>query len=152
MKEKLIKFLKTEKFRKLFYYSLHGIGTTIISLASFQLFLYLKIQYLIAFTLSWIFANSYAYFATRKIVFNSKANTFDLIKKEYFNFMTGRFITYIFNCITLFIAVSIFKFDAFISNIVISMIIIVLNYFVGKFIVSKTNSKKSNKIFNIDEL
>ena len=152
MQKKIDKILKSKKFRKLFYYSLHGIGTTIISLSSFQLFLYIKFHYLIAFTLSWIFANSYAYFATRKIVFESKADTVSLIKKEYFNFMAGRFLTYIFNYISLYICVSIFKFDPFISNVFISMIIIVLNYFVGKFVMSKTKTKQSNNFFNIDEM
>lgn len=152
MKKKFTEILKTKRFRKLFYYSLHGIGTTIISLSTYQLFLFLKIQYLISFTLSWIFANSYAYFATRKIVFESTASTLELIKKEYLSFMGGRFLTYIFNYISLYIAVSLFKFDPFISNIFISMIIIVLNYFVGKFVMSKSKKRNSKTTFNIDEI
>lgn len=153
MLKKLKDFLHSNKFTKLFYYSLHGIGTTIISLATYQLFLVMKMNYLLAFTISWLLANSYAYFSTRKIVFESTADTPNLIMKEYFEFMFGRFLTYIFNYIGLYIAVSVFKFHPFYSNVIISMIVIVLNYFVGTFIMKKSKRKKrKDSFFDLDEM
>ncbi len=152
MLEFIKNFLKSDKFTKLFYYSLHGIGTTIISLSTYQLLLVIKVNYLLAFTISWLLANSYAYFSTRKIVFESTADTAKLIFKEYFEFMFGRFLTYIFNYIGLYIAVSKLNFHPFYSNVVISMIVIVLNYFVGAFIMKKSKKKRHKKVFDIDEI
>ncbi|MEG0073411.1 MAG: GtrA family protein [Clostridia bacterium] len=143
--------LKHSKYKKLYYYSLHGIGTTIISLATYQFFLYIKMQYIIAFSLSWIFANSYAYFSTRRSVFDSNADTGKQITKEYFKFMCGRFVTYIVNALMLFVAVDFMHYDPFISNIFISLIIIVLNYFIGNFIIKGNDSSLSEK-FDIDEI
>ena len=127
--------IQNEKLKKLIYYSFHGGVTTIISLISFKLLLIINIQYILAFTLSWILTNSYAYFSTRKTVFDSTATTKSEKISECIKFLFGRFLTYIFNTICLSICVEQFNFDPFISNVFISMIVIVLNYFVSKLVI-----------------
>lgn len=140
-KNNLKDIIKNEKFKKLFYYSFHGVITTIISLVTFKIFLLLNIQYIIAFSLSWIMTNTYAYVSTRKTVFDSIAETRKEKFEEGAKFLGGRFLTYIFNTALLFVCVDILHYDPFISNIFISMIVIVLNYFVSKFVI-KTDKEQ----------
>ena len=49
----------------------------------------------------------------------------------------GRTFTYGINLILLMIMVDLFKFDKFYSNAVITIIVIILNFFVGDFVINK---------------
>ena len=128
---------KILKNRKFFYYGVSGILTTIISLITYKFFLMIKLQYILAFTFSQILAITFAFFSTRKCVFNSKAMNKREISKEYIRFLMGRTFTYGINLILLMIMVDLFKFDKFYSNAVITIIVIILNFFVGDFVINK---------------
>ena len=127
-----------KKVSKVVLYVICGGITTIISFVSFKLFLdYLNMQYILAFSLSWVLAVTFAFFSTRKSVYESKAKNKKEKSEEYARFIIGRIITYIVNLVLLMIAVEIFKFDEFYSNIVITVIVIILNYFVGDIMINK---------------
>lgn len=132
-----------EKFKKLVAYGISGVITTIISFVSFKIFLdVIKMQYILAFSLSWILAVTFAYFSTRKRVYASKANNKKEKTNEYLRFIIGRVITYVINLVLLMVAVEIFKFDEFYSNVVITILVIILNYFVGDIMINKLIKKK----------
>lgn len=140
--------LEKEKIKKLLSYGISGVITTIISFVSFKIFLdYVKLNYIIAFSLSWILAVTFAYLSTRVRVYESKAKTKKDKTFEYTRFLIGRIITYVINLVLLMIAVEVFKFDEFWSNAVITIIVIILNYFVGNIMINitkiggKTNDK-----------
>lgn len=139
---KIKKILENKKvMRKIIAYGVSGVITTIICLASFKLFLSLM-QYIWAFTLSWLLAITFAFISTRKQVYDSKAKNGKEILMEYLRFLIGRIITYIVNLVLLVIAVEIFKLDEFYSNIVISIIVIILNYFIGDIMINKLKKVK----------
>lgn len=140
--------LEKEKIKKLLSYGISGVITTIISFVSFKIFLdYVKLNYIIAFSLSWILAVTFAYLSTRVRVYESKAKTKKDKTFEYTRFLIGRIITYVINLVLLMIAVEVFRFDEFWSNAVITVIVIILNYFVGNIMINitkilgKTNDK-----------
>ena len=118
--------------------------TTLISFISFKVFLdWLKMQYVLAFSLSWILAVTFAFLSTRKKVYDSKAKNKKEISNEYIRFIIGRVITYVINLVLLMVAVEIFKFDEFYSNVVITIIVIILNYFVGDIMINKLKKENS---------
>lgn len=134
---------KTEKMAKIIAYGISGAITTIISFVSFKIFLdYLNMQYIIAFTISWLLAVTFAFFSTRKKVYESKAVGKKEKTEEYIRFIIGRVITYIVNLLLLMIAVELFKLDEFYSNVVITVIVIILNYFVGDIMINKLRRVK----------
>lgn len=132
-----------EKIRKLVVYGISGVITTIISFVTFKVFLdVIMMQYVLAFSLSWILAVTFSYLATRKSVYDSKAKNKKEAIGEYLRFIIGRIFTYIVNLVFLVIAVDIFKFDEFYSNVVITIVVIILNYFVGDFMINKLKKEK----------
>lgn len=135
----MLKKIKENKtIIKIIVYGISGAITTLISFVTFKIFLdYLNMQYVLAFTLSWILAVTFAFFSTRKKVYESKAAGKKEKTEEYIRFIIGRVITYIVNLVLLMIAVEIFKLDEFYSNVVITVVVIILNYFVGDIMVNK---------------
>lgn len=142
--EKYINILKELmiKYDKYVSYLICGGITVVISVVTFKLFLILNIKYVIAFTLSQIIAITFAFFATRKRVYNSKAIRKREIAEESVKFFIGRAFTYIVNLVLLMIAVDAFKLDEFYSNLVITVIVIILNYFIGDIMINKLNIRK----------
>lgn len=142
--EKYSKMMKNiiEKYKKYINYLISGVITVIISVVTFKIFLMLNIKYVIAFTMSQIIAIAFAFFATRTRVYDSKAKN----KKEIFNeslkFFIGRAFTYVVNLVLLMIAVDVFKLDEFYSNLVITIIVIILNYFIGDLMINKLKLSK----------
>lgn len=128
---------------KIIAYGISGVITTIISFVSFKLFLdYLNMQYILAFSFSWVLAVTFAFFSTRKRVYESKAESKKEKSEEYIRFIIGRIITYIINLVLLMISVEIFKLDEFYSNVVITVIVIILNYFVGDIMINKLRRER----------
>lgn len=140
---KIIKNI-TEKYKKYINYLISGVITVIISVVTFKIFLLLNIKYVIAFTMSQIIAIAFAFLATRKRVYDSKAKGKKEIFKESLKFFIGRAFTYVVNLVLLMIAVDIFKFDEFYSNLVITVIVIILNYFIGDIMINKLKLNNIN--------
>lgn len=129
------------KIKKIIIYGISGVITTIISFTTFKLFLSFM-QYIFAFSLSWLLAVTFAYLSTRKSVYESAADNKKEKTNEYLRFIIGRIITYVVNLILLVIAVEVFKFDEFYSNAVITIIVIILNYFIGDIMINKLRKVK----------
>ena len=139
----ITKILEVNKTKKIIVYCISGAITTLISFVSYKMFLdYLNMQYILSFTLSWILAVTFAFFSTRKKVYESKAVGKKEKTEEYIRFIIGRVITYVINLVLLMIAVEIFKLDDVYSNIVITVIVIILNYFVGDLMINKLRRVK----------
>lgn len=125
-----------EKLKKIIAYGISGTITTIIVFVTFKIFLAFM-QYILAFSLSWLLGVTFAYLATRKSVYDSKANNKKEKLWEYLRFILGRIFTYVVNLVLLMVAVEIFKLDEFCSNVVITIIVIILNYFIGDIMINK---------------
>lgn len=79
-----------------------------------------------------ILAIIFAYVTNRKFVFESKANTFETILKEIVEFFTARLFTLVLGEFILHYGVTYFNFDPRIAKIVVTIIIIVINYIFSK--------------------
>ena len=152
MKYKIKNYLNSEKGKKLIYYGISGAITTVISFVTYKVFLdVLKLHYVLAFSMSWILAVTFAYLSTRVNVYDSKADSKKEKASEYVRFIIGRVITYLVNLGLLVIAVEWLGLDKFWSNVVITIIVIILNYFIGNLTINflKIQNIKS-LVSNID--
>lgn len=112
-------------------YTLFGLVTTAISLGSYKLFLMLGIHYILATTLSTLVAIIFAFMTNRKYVFESEG---DLIS-EGIKFISGRMVVFIIETMILVVAVSWMKLDEFYSKVIVTVLVIVVNYLYSKFVV-----------------
>ena len=151
MKEKIIGLMKKD----IILYGIFGALTTIVNLVTFWILESLlnwneNISNFIAIVLSILFA----YFTNRIWVFNSTAKGYKEKISEFIRFISGRIVTMIIE----FVGCSIlFKtaIPTMISKLVITIIVIILNFFISKFFAFKSvknrkrrNTKNEKNIYN----
>lgn len=125
------------KIREISLYTVFGGLTTLISILTYKLFLVFNIHYVIATTLSATIAVIFAYITNRIYVFKSKGS----ILEESIKFFSGRILVFIIETFVLIILVSWMKFDEFYSKIIVTTLVVILNYLYSKLIVFKKGGK-----------
>lgn len=115
-------------------YLIVGGLTTVVSIASYNIFRFFIENITICTILSWICAVLFAYITNRIFVFNSKEKN---IIKEIASFTASRIFSLIVEIIVMFILTSIFKINDRIAKIIVQFIIVVLNYITSKIFVFK---------------
>ena len=114
--EKLNELIKKVLTKEVILYIIFGVLTTIVTCVLF------------------------AYFTNRKFVFNSTANTFKEKFQEFYKFMLGRDFTMVIEAVGFYLLFSIIGIQEMISKVLISIIVIILNFFISKFFAfKKTN-------------
>lgn len=144
MRDRIIKFLKSETWLYLFF----GFMTTIVNYVSFwlalQLLGYDKI--LVVNTISFVCAVIFAYVTNKIFVFNSKSWKWDVLKTEIPSFLSARILSYLFEQAGLYLCADVLHLERFsllgvdgvlISKVVLSFLVVILNWFVSKFYIFK---------------
>jgi len=136
---KFTEILKNKKFMvHIIKYLLFGVLTTIFSLGTF--FVLIKTTNLnenICNFLSIVVGILSAYTLNREYVFESKEKN---ILKEFSKFVMARIFSSAFDMITFFIFATCLSLNEMIVKIVISVVVIILNYILSKLIVFKKKS------------
>lgn len=146
--KKINKFIKKILTREIIFYIIFGILTTIVNiLVSYILKTIFEIEGNLASTIGIICSIIFAYFTNRKLVFNSEANKFKEKFVEFGKFVFGRAFTMIIEILGVFFLNNIIHmfYSLFDENIaylinkcIITVIVIVLNFFISKFFAFKT--------------
>lgn len=138
-----------EKFctKEVILYIIFGALTTVVNIVtSYILKAFFQIEGNIASTIGIIVCVLFAYFTNRKLVFNSQAVTIKEKLTEFWKFSLGRAFTMIIEIIGVFLLndvihafYSIFSDNTayLINKLIISVIIIILNFFISKFFAFK---------------
>lgn len=130
----LKKFLTIEIVLYIFF----GILTTVVNIGSFAIFTScLKIEENIANAMAIILSVLFAYFTNKDLVFNSKAHGLKQKFYEFFKFMLGRAFTMIVELIGFYILFNLIGIPKLISKTVITILVIILNFFISKFFAFK---------------
>jgi putative flippase GtrA len=132
------KIIDNELYSRLIRYGLIGGLTTVVSLVVYWIFLYpLNFNPNIANIISIVCAVIFAYIANKKYVFRSKCNNIKEVFIEALSFFSARAVTIGIEILGIFILYSYCKLDAMFSKIVITIIVIILNYIFSRFITFK---------------
>ena len=140
--EKLKKLLN----REVIFYIIFGVLTTLVNIiTSYVLKAFLHVEANIASTIGIILSILFAYFTNRKWVFNSEADTIRKKLIEFFKFIFGRAFTMIIEIVGVFLLNDVLHaFYNFGDNIgflidkcIITVIVIILNFFISKFFAFK---------------
>lgn len=122
--------------KQIINYLICGFLTVIVSIVSYTIFTRLfSINYILSNILSWILAVTFAFFTNRIYVFKSKKKN---VLNEFICFYISRFFSLLIEVVIMYILVEIFCINDLICKFFTQIIVIVLNYFLSKFIVFKT--------------
>ncbi len=138
---KILEILKDkEKMKHYITYVFFGVLTTLIDWSVLYLFraflpiLDKNIANAIAIFSSIVFA----YFTNRKYVFKSVEES---RVKEFLKFLLSRGYTFLFQVIAFWIFATLLNLNEYVVKLVISVIVVVLNYVISKFYVFKKNDE-----------
>lgn len=143
-------------------YMLFGAGTAAIDIFTAKIFydtlsraavLKASTNVVIANTVSFILSVTFAFFTNKYFVFKSKSENSRHMRKEALKFFFSRFLTFTLSLFGMVILVDSFSIDHDISKIIVSVVVIILNYVFSKLLIFKTNSNTEITDFDmIDEL
>lgn len=119
-------------------YIIFGVLTTIINIGSFAILTsFINLEENLANIIAIIIAVLFAYFTNKGLVFNSKASTFKEKTYEFFRFMIGRAFTMIIEFLGFYLLFNIIGLQKLISKTTITILVIILNFFISKFFAFK---------------
>jgi len=140
------------KYKELIEYLFFGVLTTVIGLGSFKIFdLCLgEKMYLLTNVLSWMCAVIFAFVTNKIWVFCSKSWKLEVLKKEIPSFVSARLLTLGIEELGLWVLVSLLNIQSMsitvftitingnmIAKIIISVVVVILNYIFSKFLIFK---------------
>ena len=131
------------KYKEIINYLIFGVLTTVISLIVYYGLTYTiinpdnAVMLQVANIISWIAGVLFAYFTNRKLVFNSNAKNIKEKLIEFCKFMLGRLFTMVVESFGFFLMFNLFGIQELISKISITIIVIILNFFISKFFAFK---------------
>lgn len=139
--EKIIKKICT---RETILYVIFGVLTTLINIGiSTILVKVFQVEGNIASTIGIIISILFAYFTNRKMVFNSTAETAKEKWIEFFKFILGRSFTMILEMAGVFLLYTVLGVEYVITKITITVIVVILNFFISKFFAFKNKKNES---------
>lgn len=146
--DKIKKIIKKVLTKEVILYIVFGIATTVINIVtSYILKAFCKVEGNLASTIGIIIAILFAYFTNRKLVFNSQATTIKEQLSEFGKFILGRAFTMVVEIVGVFLLNNVIHtfYGMFsdntaylINKLIISIIVIILNFFISKFFAFKS--------------
>lgn len=128
------KFLSIE----IVLYIIFGVFTTIVNIGSFSLLTSVfKLEENLSNIIAIIIAVLFAYFTNKSLVFNSKASTLKEKLTEFSKFMLGRVFTMVIELVGFYLLFNIIGIHKLVSKTVITILVIILNFFISKFFAFK---------------
>ena len=135
--EKIKELIKKFCTKEVILYLVFGVLTTIVNFVSFYILSKLvgweeNLSNFIAIVLAVLFA----YVTNKNLVFHSKAKNIKEKFEEFYKFIAGRAVTMVIEFVGCWI---LFKtaIPEMISNLVVTIIVVVLNFFISKFFAFK---------------
>ena len=149
--EKIVDICRKVLNREVFMYLVFGVLTTVVSWASYALFVRIfeklfdnnDVQVAVANVLSWVAAVLFAFVTNKLWVFDSKSRKGDVVIKELGSFIAARLAT---GCIEWFgvpllvklgMDQELFGTKGMLAKIIASVLVVILNYFFSKLLIFK---------------
>lgn len=125
-----------EPHKDLLAYIFWGVVTTVINLAAYRIFYNVAhLDYFVSNILAWIVTVIAAYLSNRKYVFHSKAKGAREITVEALKFAASRLASLVMEIALLYAGKDLLGLDEDLTKYIATFLVIVLNYFLGKFLV-----------------
>lgn len=120
--------------KEVILYVIFGILTTLVNIVSFYILTnFINLEENLSNVIAIILCILFAYFTNRKLVFNSTASTSKEKFAEFSRFILGRVFTMVVEIIGFFLMFNIGHMHELVSKVLISILVIILNFFISKF-------------------
>ena len=129
MIEKIIKKVWNREF---ILYGIFGVLTSIENVLLFQLLVLLGMDYKVSNFITLIIVKLTAYVLNKNIVFNSHAENFIGLVKEFGRFVVARGATMVIDWFGLILLVEVLQMQQLPSKIFLTVLVVILNYVIGK--------------------
>ncbi|MBQ7360733.1 MAG: GtrA family protein [Lachnospiraceae bacterium] len=128
MKKLFAKFVNRETIS----YGIFGVLTTLLNIFLFRFLLFVNVEYKIANLVTLVLVKLAAYICNKNFVFKSHCDNFWELCKEVLRFVFARGATALIDYSGLILLVEVAQFDKMYSKIFVTVLVIVINYVVGK--------------------
>ena len=126
------------KYNQVFSYFFWGTGTTIVNYGIYFLCTELiDLHHLISNTIAWVLSVVYAFVVNKVLVFASKSWKPEIALKEFYKFVSARFLSGILETLLLLIFVDFLEINDAIIKVLASVLIVAINYFLSKRLIFK---------------
>lgn len=131
------------KYKEIIMYLIFGVGTTVVNWGIYTVIVMLgkEVNLTIANIIAWVGAVAFAYITNKLWVFESKSWSLEIVWKELGMFLGARIFSGIFEIglfpvlVWLGMNQAIFSVEGMLAKVVISVLVIVLNYIFSKLLV-----------------
>ena len=142
LKDTINTLIKKFMTKEVILYVVFGIFTTLVNVGTFYIFTtYIHFNENIANIIAIILAVIFAYITNRKLVFNSTASTIKQVLFEMGKFFSARFFTMLVEFFGFMLLFDVLHIPNLISKLSITILVIILNFFLSKFFAFKEDSK-----------
>lgn len=138
-----------QKLQKLYYdhesawlYIFFGGLTTLVSIATQYICIYLGAGTALATTVSWICAVTFAFFTNKVWVFRSESFEKRVFIREFLSFYGARLVSYFLELGFLLLTVDMLGCNSYLMKLIAQIFVLVINYLFSRFVifVKKDNS------------
>ncbi len=148
----VLEFLHLSKYKEQIMYLVVGGGTTAIDWIVFTLLVFLlpdlshlpffdRFPNAIEYTAAWTAAVLFAYWASKHFVFESAKKEGTI---QFFKFIASRVLTLILSLVGDFFLTGMLKMNEFIAKLIISVLVIIINYITSKLLVFNKKSEEGD--------
>lgn len=135
-----------KKYRELITYGFCGAATTAVNYAVyFPCTRLLGIDPLISNGIAWTAAVAFAYLVNKLLVFESKSWNRSVVFREIWQFVSARVLSGVLETGILFLFVTLLHFDDGVIKIAAGVLVIIINYFLSKFLIFRRASPADGK-------
>lgn len=96
-------------------------------------------------TIAWAAAVIFAFFTNKLFVFESRSFKPDILVKEFLIFVSARVLSLILEEAFLALTVKVMGIHELIAKVIISVVVVIVNYFASKFLIFKKEKGESNE-------
>lgn len=139
-------------YKEIILYLVFGVLTTLVNWLTYSILVkFLSVNMNVSNVTAWIAGVLFAYITNRIFVFESKTHTLAGILKEFWLFVLARGVTGVLEIgglpllVKLGLNQTIFGVEGFLAKIIISVVVVILNYVFSKLIIFRKKEKADKK-------
>ena len=132
-----------KKYQQPILYLFFGVCTTAVNIITYYLCAHpLHLSVVASTCIAWVISVLFAYITNKWWVFESHTLNPGKVWREFVSFVLCRVATFLFNLAALFVMVDLMKMEFFLCKLLISAVVVILNYVFSKILIFTNDKKK----------
>lgn len=126
-------------------YIIFGVLTTAVNyVAYYLLYRFTNLDPIIYNTIAWVISVIFAFFTNKLFVFESKSFKPLVLIREFLPFVGARILSLLLEEAFLALTVKVMNMHELVAKIIISVIVVLVNYFASKFFIFRNKEEQNN--------